>query len=188
MFIPHRLVELGVDYRRTAPDLFLPLNSIFSVFAQETRDEAGANVYVRPHRAIRIYGDYHFVHDDAGWGHRGGAKATFTFGPANSTTVGTEARLLKLPEKGYLQLRAFGIERFAAGLTFTLDADTFLLDKPINGQTLSFTGAATIGWDFADHWKAVLTGYADVTPFVEQRFEWMARLVYNQTLRIREVR
>lgn len=188
IFIPHHMVEFGVDYLRTSPDLFLPLNSIFSVFAQETRDEAGANVFVHPIRAIRLYGDYHFVHDEMGWGHRGGGKATFTFGPGNSTTLGAEARALKLPDKGYVQLRAFGIERFAAGITFTLDADTFLLDKPINGQTLSFTGAATLGWDFADHWKAVLTGYTDVTPYVEQRFEFMAKLVYNHTLRIREVR
>src|SRR5262249_6637476 len=157
--------------------------SVFSVFAQETRDELGGNVYVHPIRALRIYGDYHAVHDDIGWGQRGGGKATFTFGRALSTTLGLEGRVLKLPEKGYTQMRAFGIERLGAGFTVTLDADAYLLDQPINGRNYSFTGAGTLGWEFLPEWRTVLTAIGDVTPFVEQRFECMLKIVYNHSQR-----
>ena len=63
-----------------------------------------------------------------------------------------------------------------------------LAREPINGQTLSFTSAATLGWEIAPRWRAVVTGIADTTPQVERRFECMAKLVYNATYRVHEVR
>jgi len=41
---PISSLEVRADYRRTAPDLFLPRSSILSVFAEESHDEAGASI------------------------------------------------------------------------------------------------------------------------------------------------
>jgi hypothetical protein len=182
-----RHLDVRVDYRRTAPDLFLPRSSILSVFALETRDEAGGYVDWAPLPRLRLAADYHAIVDDAGVGHRGGGRATLRLGPALETAIGVEARALKLPEQGYVQARLFAIERFLPTVTLTLDLDVYKLDKPVNGRDLSLTGAATLGWAFKRGWSAVVAALADSTPLVERRVEVMAKLVWNQTFRVHEV-
>ncbi len=180
-------LEVSADYRRVAPDLFLPLNSIFTVFSQETRDEMGGMIYARPLPNIRIYADYHAVNDSSGWGHNGGAKATASIGQANDTTLGVEGRTLLLPTNGYWQARAFATQRLPGRLTVTVDGDAYFLTQAINGQTYSLTAAGTLGWDFGPGWRTVVTGIADVTPFVEHRVEFLAKLIYNYSYHFHEV-
>jgi hypothetical protein len=179
-------VEVMADWRRTAPDLFLPRDSILSVFATETRDESGASIYVRPLNRLRIEGDYHFVHDDAGWGHRGGARVTTMLGRAFETQLGAEGRVLSLPINGYWQARLFGSHRVGA-IALTLDLDCYRLDRAINNQNLSFTGAATLGWSFVHNWRLVVAAIADTTPYVSQRFEVIAKLTWDQSFHLRQV-
>jgi hypothetical protein len=189
-------VQLGVDYRRTSPDLFLPRSSILSVFSQETRDEAGGNVYWRPLSRLRLEGDYHVIINGAdgvagagnAFGHRGGARISGTLGPAFETTITAEVRVLRLDNaSGYVQTRIYAIQRVSKQMVATLDLDAHSLERPINGQTLSFTSAATLGWDFSPGWRAVVTAIADTTPQVERRFECMAKLVYHAVYHVRRV-
>jgi hypothetical protein len=185
---PHRMVEVRADYRRTAPDLFLPRSSILSVFSEETRDEAGGSVYVRPHRRVRLNADYHAIVDLTGVGHDGGAKTNVYLGTGFETSIGAELRALHLPDKGYLRARLYAIQRLRPGLTLTLDADAYRLEQAINAQNFSFTGAASLGWDVKPGWRVLVSGAGDVTPFVRQRFECMAKLVYNHAFHVHEVR
>ncbi len=181
-------LQLGVDYRRTSPDLYLPRSSILSVFAQETHDEVGGNLYWRPLSRLRIEGDYHAILDDDGFGQRGGARVVGTLGAAFTTTLTAETRVLRLATgDGYVQGRLYAIQRLSTRLVGTLDLDAYSLEKPINGQTFSFTSAATLGWDFAPGWRTVLTAIADSTPQVERRFECMAKVVYNAVYHVRRV-
>jgi hypothetical protein len=185
---PLTWLEVMADWRRTAPDLFLPRGSILSVFAMETRDEAGASVFARALGRLKLEGDYHFAHDDGGWGHRGGARLTVALGPSWEGSIGAEGRVLSLPINGYWQARLFATYRVGSDVALTLDLDCYKLDKPINGDTLSFTGAATLGWSFVRHWRLVVAGIADTTPFLQQRFEVIAKLTWDQTFRLRVVR
>ena len=182
---PLRQLELSADAHHTAPDLFLPRTSIFAVFSNETHDEYGGTAFVRPLRWLRIAGDYHFISSSDGTGHRGGAKATVS--PTSATTVGLELRDLTETAGGYFQTRLFGIRRIAPTLTATLDADFYLLERPINGQNSSFTAAGTVAWDFSAGWRLVLSGLADRTPLYAWNLEGMLKLVYNHTWRIRRV-
>src|SRR5262249_28366063 len=152
------------------------LNSVLAVFSQETRDEAGGALFVRPVPRVRLYADYHFISDAGGTGHRASGKLTVQLGADARTTIGAEGRLLALATNGYQEARLFGSERLPHDLFVTVDVDAYHLDQPINGDTFSFTAAATLGWDFALGWRAVVTGFADVTPFVDPRFEVLARL------------
>jgi hypothetical protein len=184
---PLAMLQVRADYRRTAPDLFLPRSSILSVFASESHDEVGGDLYLRPLSRLRLSADYHTVLDDGGIGHRGGAKLTVSLGRAQGTQVGTELRVLHLFDQGYVQSRLFGIHRLLPTLVLTLDLDAYHLEQAVNGQTFSLTGAATLGWDFHPGWRAVVTGIGDVTPYVERRFEGMVKLVYNHVFRVRQV-
>ena len=183
---PRTTLQVGADYRRTSPDLFLPRNSILSVFSQETRDQVGANVWWRPLSRLKAEADYHLILAEAGTGHEGGGRLTATLGPTWQTTLAAEARVLRLATaNGYVQGRIYGIERISSNVTATVDLDLYSLEQPINGQTLSLTGAATVGWNLSLHWRAVVTGIADTTPQVGRRFECMAKLVYDSVHRVR---
>ncbi len=183
---PWRIFDITAEFRRVAPDLFLPRNSILSVFAQETRDEAGVWFSVTPRPRVRLYGDYHLVLDDSGTGHQGGVKASI--GTGNQGTVGAETRVVHLPDKGYLEGRVYGIQRLGDKISVTLDVDGLLLERALNGQDWSLTATATVGWDFSPGWHAVLTAMGDVDPFVNGRLEAMAKLVYNYSTRFHEVK
>jgi hypothetical protein len=180
-----RDLDVRVDWRRTAPDLFVPRSSIFSVFALETRDEGGGSIYWRPHPRVPLAGDYHVIADDAGIGHRGGGKVALRLGPRFETTVGAEVRVLELPAQGFVQTRLFAAYRIRDAWTVTVDLDAYKLARPVNGQDLSLTGAATVGWEFARGWRAVVAAMADQTPLVERRFEMMAKLVWDHRFRVR---
>ncbi len=182
-----RRLQITGDYRRTAPDLFLPRNSIFSVFSQEHHDEVGGFLYLRPHTRLRLQGDYHVIVDADGTGHDGSGKLTGTFGPDNRDTAGVEARRLALPQSGYLMARAFTVVRVEPRVTGTLDASAFFFDADVNGQRRSYVGAATLAYDLRPGWRAVVTGLTSVTPFAERNFEGMAKLVYQMTTRVRQV-
>jgi len=176
------------DYRRTAPDLFLPRDSIFSVFSQETRDEAGAYVYWRALPRLRVQGDYHVIVDGTGTGQDGSVKVTGTLGADGRDTVGIESRKLTLPQTGFTMARAFTLVRPAPRLLGTVDATAFFFDADVNGQRRSFVGAATLAYDFRPEWRALVTGIGSVTPFVERRFEGMAKIVYRLTAKVRQVK
>jgi hypothetical protein len=183
-----RRLEVTGDYRRTAPDLFLPRNSIFAVFSQETRDEAGGFVFLKLVPGLRLQGNYHVIVDAGGTGHDGGAKLTATFGPDGRTTAGVESRRLALPHTGYTLARAFAQARVTPRVVTTLDASTFFFDADVNGRRASYVAAATAGYDFRRGWRAVVTGIGSVTPFAERRFEAMAKVVYQMTTQVRQVK
>lgn len=186
---PTASFEAWADYRRTSPDLFLPRGSILAVFSQETRDEAGANLYWRARSRLRFEGDWHAILDGAGFGHRGGGRVSAALGPAFATTLAAEVRFLSLATgDGYVQGRLYAVQRLSRRFVATADVDVYSLEQPINGTRLSVTGAATLGWDFLPRWRAVVTGIADSTPLVAERFECMGKLVYNASWRLHEVR
>ncbi len=182
-----RRFQVTADYRRTAPDLFLPRNSIFAVFSQEHHDEAGGFLYLRPHARLRLQGDYHVIIDADGTGHDGSGKLTGTFGPDQRDTAGLESRRLALPGSGYLMARAFTVVRVEPRVTGTLDASAFFFDADVNGQRRSYVAAATLAYDLRPGWRAVVTGLTSVTPFAERNFEGMAKLVYQMTTHVRQV-
>jgi hypothetical protein len=184
---PRRNLELSLEAARTAPDLFVSRTSIFSVFAEEARDEAGSTLYFRPWSRLRLWGEGFVIHDDSGTGGRGGLRASLGFGGANASQLGVEGRVLALPASRYVQGRVYGLHRFGSAVTATLEGDVVWLDPRINGEDLSLTFAGTVGWDFQPGWKALVSALTGQTPLLEWRFEAMAKLVYSFNYQARKV-
>jgi hypothetical protein len=63
-----------------------------------------------------------------------------------------------------------------------------LFREDVNGEKSAVTGALSAGVDLTRGFSAVVSGSAGVTPFLEQTYTVMAKLVYNSTYRMREVR
>jgi hypothetical protein len=180
-----RRLEVSGEYRRTAPDLFLPRNSIFSVFSQETHDEAGGFLYLRLLPRLRLQGNTHVIVDADGTGYDADAKLSGTFGPEGRSTAGLESRRLALPHTGYTLARAFALVPVASRVVTTLDASAFFFDADVNGERRSYVGAATVAYAFRPGWRALVSGIGSVTPFAERRFEGMAKLVYQASVQTR---
>jgi hypothetical protein len=200
-------LEVTGEYRRTAPDIFLPRNSIFSVFSQESHDEAGGFVYLRIVPRLRLQADYHVIVDGDGTGQDATAKLTGTLCEGRAT-LGAESRRLDLPSgstaayatgaspglatgasgaSGYTTARAFGVVRLTPVVIATADAAIYFFAGDVNGERRSYNAAATLAWSFHPRWRAVLTGIGSVTPFAEERFEGMAKLVYQLSTEVRRV-
>jgi len=176
---PRQDLQVAADYRHTAPDLFIPASSIFSVFSDEERDEVGGDVSYRPVPRIRLGGDYHFRLLEVGGGHDTGIRARVALGRAYDTSLGVEARYLHDPSNGYVHARVTASHRLTAALAMTLEAAAYRFNDPINNQDMSFTGVATASYDFAPRWQVLVSGVTGVTPFLARRFEIMARLSYG---------
>jgi len=170
-------LQLVGDVQRTAPDLFLDRNSIFAVFSEERRDEAGGEIVYRLIQPLSLEADWHWLKVEGGHGHRGGARATWRTPTGGS--FGAEVRLLTEPDNGYKLARLFAIRRLPHDVTITVDLDAYWLEREINTQKQSFVGTVTAGWAITPAWEAMLAGSLGTTPYFERRAEAIARLVYR---------
>jgi hypothetical protein len=165
------------DVQRTSPDLFLDRSSIFAVFSEERRDEAGGEIVYRLLQPLSLEADWHWLKVEGGHGHRAGARATLRTPSGGS--LGAEVRLLTEPDNGYKQARLFGIRKLRRDITVTLDLDGYWLEQQVNGQTRSFVATLTGGWQFLPAWEAMLAGSFGTTPYFERRTEVIARVTYR---------
>ncbi|HET7787083.1 MAG TPA: hypothetical protein VIR81_04070 [Myxococcales bacterium] len=170
-------LQISADVNRTAPDLFLDRTSIFAVFAEEERNEAGGEVVYRVTSPVSLSADWHWLRVEGGHGHRGGARATWR--TPTDGTFGAEVRLLTEPDNGYKQARLFAIRRLRHDVTLTVDFDAYWLEREVNAQKRSFVGTATAGWAINQSWEAMLAGSLGTTPYFETRTEVVARLTYR---------
>jgi hypothetical protein len=194
LLFPVRHLDVTVDYRHILPDLFLPRNSILSVFVSEKRNDLGGAVRWSGVKDLVLDADYHLLLQDSGQGHWARGKATLhPTGPA--TTVGAELSLLKnaggtsdINDNGYQEVRLFGARQLARAVTGTLDLMAYFFDKDVNGQSRSLAATATLAYELPRGWRAALAGTAGSTPYLETQFEIMAKLAYQQTYAVREVK
>lgn len=181
-------LHVTADWRYTAPDLFLARNSILSVFSAEERNDVGGGVRYELSREIDVGVDYHLViqPDDDGdyFGHLAEAGVGWERG---DTSAGGEIFFLDSLENGYVGGRLFGRQDFGRYFA-TADVLAHVFEEEVNGEDFSISGTLSAGVDLAKGFSAVVAGRAGVTPFLEQTYDVMAKLVYNQTYRIREVR
>jgi len=180
----HRTLRLVVDYQHVEPDLFLPRNSILSVFAADKRNDLGGGFRWTPTRTLAIDADYHMLRADDGDGNRARLKGTYR--PYGRWVVGADLQLLQVPENGYWLARVFGSREFGR-FAATLDGWLYRYDKLVNGQDKSIGGTLTGTYQLAPSWKVALAATAGSDPFYSSRLDVMAKLVWNQ-LYTREVR
>ncbi len=183
--MPH--LDVTLDYRHVEPDLFLPRNSILAVFASDKRDDVGGSVHWGLMRNVALDVDYHALFQPAGTGHWARAKGTWHPG-GPSSTLGGELSLLNNPDNSYFLVRAFGARQLATLFSGTLDLLGYFFDHAVNGKSEALTATATVGYQFARGWRAVLAGSAGTTAYLDRQLDVMAKLVYDGTYSVREVR
>jgi hypothetical protein len=182
-------LDVTLDYRHVEPDLFLARNSILAVFASDRRNDVGGAVHYSGFKVVVLDADYHVLLEEAGTGHWARLKGTSHPGGA-SNTVGAELAYLKNAasvDNGYKQARLFGAKELYK-VTGTLDLNGYFYDGEINGVKKSLLATATLAYPIYRGWRATVAGSVGTTPFMESQFDIMAKLVYDQTYFVREVR
>jgi len=188
---PLRRLLVEADYRFVAPDLFLARNSILSVFSAEQRQLVGGGATYQIGHGLRVGGSYHLQLEpgesgqaDEEIGHEADARVEWERGDA---MVGAEGFFLDAFENGYVGGRLFG--RKELGQAFAA-ADLVLhrFREEVNDEKLALTGTLSAGIRFLRGFSAVVSGRGGTTPFFEQTFEVLAKLVYEETYRKTEVR
>jgi hypothetical protein len=187
----NKKVLVEADYQYVAPDLFLSRESILSVFSAEQRQIFGGGVTWFARRDLKVAGYYHLLIEpgttDAAttWvGQQANALVQWQRGPS---LAGIEGYYLDSFANGYAGFRVFGRRDFARAFA-ALDVLTYFFQHNVNGHDSDVTGTVTLGYEILRGLSAVVSGEAGVTPFLEQQFAFMAKLVYGQTYRKTEVR
>jgi hypothetical protein len=188
---PIRILRLEADAKHVAPDLLLARNSILSVFTAEERQQYGGGIFLRVGRGLQLGVTGHLdVEPGRNLGDKnylGSEAEAHVDWERGHTLAGAELLFLDALDNGYFGGRIFGrrdMGRFFAAA----DVLAHLFREKVNGETMAVTGALTGGIELARGFSAVVSGRAGVTPFFEQTFDVMAKLVYNSTYQVREVR
>lgn len=176
---PWEDLEVRAVYRRTAPDLFLSRSSIFSVFAETTRDEAGATAYYQLTRRLGLSVDGRALFLQGENGYEVAANALYRPRRRPDTSLTVTLRRMQVPLNAFVQARVGARHTLTSGVGLALDVDVYGLDKPVNGQTVSLAGNATLTWAFAHSWLVAATLFAGTTPTFETRTEAVAKLIYT---------
>ena len=186
-----RRLLVEADYRYVAPDLLLSRNSILSVFSAEQRQAVGGGATFTVARGLHVGGSYHLLVEPGATesaanelGHEADARVEWT---RARMRAGLEGFFLDAFDNGYVGGRAFG--RGDLGRAFAaLDLLLHRFREEVNGERLAATGTLSLGYGLLPGLSAVVSGRAGVTPFMEQTFELLVKLAYNETYRRTEVR
>ena len=176
---PTEHLEVLLTWKRTAPELFLPRNSIFTVFADTTRDDAGASVTWQATKVVSLFADGRALWLNGELGFDASARVQLRPFRAPSTTLTAQYRRLQIPSNGYHQARLAGRHTLPSGLAFSVDLETYALDNPVRGQTLSFSASATATYTISKSWFVGATVFASTTPTFERRYEAVAKLTWR---------
>jgi hypothetical protein len=175
-------VSVSADYRYTVPSLFLSRDSILWVFSDASREQAGGNVRWSPVLAWTLdLGGAYLVTEN---GFRATGRCTWR--PDRRGAVGLEVSYLDTWDNAYLLARVFGSRLFGP-VTATVDLQATRFDQAVNAETKSLVGSASLGYPIARGLTATVAGTAGVTPWYQNRFDVVAKLVY-QNFPAREVR
>lgn len=172
-------LDVSVGYRRTAPDLFLSRDSIFSVFADTSRDDLGLELSYQVNRALSVFADGRALWVNSEAGYELLARAAVTAPWSRTTNASVTLRRMYVPAAGLTQARVGGRHVLPNGLGFSLDVETYVLDQAIRGRTTSVSGSATVGWQFAPAWFASVACFAGSTPYAVGRVELMGKVTYT---------
>jgi hypothetical protein len=187
-----RGLAVTARWERTAPDLFVPQNTIWSVFTDnEQRDQVGGAVSWSPGQHVSLYGEYFQIFSLDGNGYQTSGRITWS---PRFFTLGAEVRALRYQdplsflENGNITPRLYVLWRPGSTLTLSADVQESELLQPVNGQTHSWNAGGSIGWAFVPGWRLVLGLLGGVTPFLTQDVQLMGKIEWNPSFHVAEAK
>jgi hypothetical protein len=174
-----RWLQLFASYAVFDPDALLPRTSIFWVFAQETHQEAGGGLQVKPWRWLRLSGEFerYFLGGDAGFLAAGRCEADLPL--ASPLTVGARYEHLKEPANGYDAVRGYLRGETGFGMLYSAEGMLYLFSHDVGGASSSTTVFGGLGYRLLQ--GLVLDGGVEWNrnPLVTSEVVGFAKLTWN---------
>ncbi len=188
-FSPTVRLHLTGDWRFVEPSLLLARNSILSVFTASTWMEYGIGGRYDLGRGLHAGLDVHLRSEpgqDYGSKRLGSDVAARVDWERGDTAAGAEVSNLDAFANGYVGARVYA-RRDLGKVVVTGDVLAQFFHKDVNGQRTALTGTVTAGYQLPHDFTALVAGSAGMTPYLEQTYNLMVKLAYNQTYRTQEV-
>jgi hypothetical protein len=174
-------VELSVKAQQTQPDLYLPLTSIFTVFANTERTGVGGGVFWQALQRLSFFGNYQFLWVDGGTGND--VELGVTYKLTRKSTIGFNCHLLFEPSNGYTDLRLWALHYLTEKIRLSADFDWVLLQNPIvppaASQQTSLLGTLSATWAVGRGWNLMLSSTVGSTPLNQPEFTVTGKVGYE---------
>jgi hypothetical protein len=175
-----RCLTLNVDVERVAPALMIPLNSIFSVFADAPHDAFGGGAVWSPNPYWSVNADgAALLLDQSYLGYRATLGGATYRDPGHHSAIGAEVRLMKESVNGYVRGRAYTFLQLLEPLRAGLDLYVMRFDAPINAVQSSVIGQASLTYDLTPSIRLAGTVAGGSTPWAKSQVEGMVRFAYG---------
>ncbi len=189
-YSPLLRLHLTADTRFVEPSLLLARNSILSVFTASTWLEYGVGGRYDFGRGLHAGVDLHLRAEPSkdGEGKRTGSDvAGHLDWETGASAAGLELSNLDTYENGYVGARVYA-RRDLGRVVLSGDVLGQFFRKSVNGEHQAVTGTVTAGYKLPHEFTALVAGSAGMTPYMEQQYNLMVKLAYNQTYSSKEVR
>ena len=177
-------LELTAKAHQSEPDLYLPLNSIFTVFSNTERTGVGGGVFWQALPRLSFFGNYEYLWVDGGNG--SDAQLGVTYRIARRSTAGLNCHLLFQPVNGYTDLRAWLLQYLTEQIKLSADLDWILFENPLlspyNGQQHSVVATLSATWAIGSGWSVLLSGSGGTSPVTGTQFTATGRVSYDFSL------
>ncbi|MGO8968134.1 MAG: hypothetical protein ACLQDQ_00985 [Myxococcaceae bacterium] len=174
-------LELSAKAERTEPDLYLPLTSIFTVFANTERTGVGGGLFWQALQRLSFYGNYQYLWVDGGTGNDLELGVTYRIG--RQSTAGFNCHLLFEPMNGYTDLRAWALQYLTEQVRLSADLDWVLLQNPLvqpaSTQQASLLGTLSATWVVGSGWSLMLSSTVGSTPTNQTDFTVTGKVGYD---------
>ena len=169
-----------LDAERTAPDLFIPRTSLFSVFAETEHDALGGDVQWDPSPYYSLTASGHWLRlENESLGYRAALRAATYREASHRSLVGLEARRVDERDNAYLRGRVFTGLQILPVLRVTADVFAYRYDEEIRGESASYLGQLSAIYDLAPSMRIAATVSGGMTPFAESQVEGFVRFAYG---------
>jgi hypothetical protein len=175
-------LELSAKAQQSEPDLYLPLTSIFTVFANTERKGVGGGLFWQALQRLSFFGNYEYLWVDGGTGND--VELGVTYRISRKSTAGFNCHLLFVPLNGYTDLRVWAMQYLTEQIRLTADLDWVLLQHPLvqpasTTQQASLLGTLSAAWLVGSGWSLMLSSTVGSTPLNQTEFTLTGKVGYD---------
>lgn len=176
----NKQLALTVDVERVTTEMFLPMNSIFTVFANSAHDAFGLDVRWEPSPYWSVDASGHGLRlDGETLGYRTTLRTVTYREPAHRSMIGAEIRRLDELENGYVRGRLFAALQILESMRLSADVFAYHFDEEVNAIPYSILGQLSVIYDIFDSLRVAATVAGGSTPWAEAQLEGMLRIAYG---------
>ena len=174
-------LELSAKAQQSEPDLYLPLTSIFTVFANTEREGVGGGLFWQALQRLSFFGNYEYLWVDGGTGND--VELGVAYRISRKSTAGFNCHLLFVPLNGYTDLRAWAVQYLTEHVRLSADLDWILLQHPLvqpaSTQLASLLGTLSATWVVGSGWSLMLSSTLGSTPINQTEFTVTGKVGYD---------